>query len=84
LSLYHPAAFKEELDKDNSGYESASVSENLASDLESNPVFKDIAPVKQKYYNHWGSSSSKLSQPEPPQPTFIQLEYYKKQKEKAA
>jgi hypothetical protein len=46
LSLYHPTAFKEELDKNNSGYESASVSEDLVSDLESNPVFKDIASVK--------------------------------------
>jgi hypothetical protein len=84
LSPYHPAAFKKESDKDDSGYESASASEDLASNLEFNPVFKDIAPVKQKHYNHQGSSSSKLPQPEPPQPTFIWPEYYEKQKEKAA
>jgi hypothetical protein len=38
LSLYHPAAFKKEPDKNNSSYKSASVSEDLASDFESNPA----------------------------------------------
>jgi hypothetical protein len=46
LSLYHSAAFKKESDKNNSSYKSASASEDLASNLESNPVFKDIALVK--------------------------------------
>jgi hypothetical protein len=71
LSLYHPAAFKKESDKNNSNYESASTSEDLVSNLEFNPVFKDIALVKQKYCNHQGSSSSKLPQSESSQSTFI-------------
>ena len=60
LSLYYSAVFKKEPDKNNSNYKSASTSEDLTSNLKSNSVFKDIALVKQKYYNHQSSSSSKL------------------------
>ena len=52
LSLYHPTAFKKESDKNNSNYKSASISEDLMSDFKFNPVFKNIALVKQKYCNY--------------------------------
>ena len=61
LSSYHSTAFKKEPDKNNSSYKSASVSEDLVSNLKFNSVFKDIASVKQKHYNYQNSSSSKLS-----------------------
>ena len=46
LSLYYPAIFKKATDKNNSSYKSASVSEDISSNSESNIVFKNIASVK--------------------------------------